>query len=83
MAEWSVYIVCCADGTLYTGITKDVSRRVNEHNGEGSLGARYTRARRPVTLVYQEFCDGRSAAAQREHQIKQLNRHKKEALISA
>lgn len=85
MAEnaWQVYIVRCVDGTLYTGIARDVGRRVDEHNGEGRTGASYTRARRPVQLVYQEPAADRSAASRREHQIKQLSRTEKLALIAA
>ena len=84
MAEnaWQVYIVRCADGSLYTGIARDVARRVAEHNGEGRLGASYTRARRPVRLVYQEPAADRSAASRREYQIKQLSRAEKLALIA-
>ncbi len=74
----------CADGTLYTGIATDVTRRVAEHNDSGSrLGARYTRARQPVVLVYQELASSRSEAGKREYQIKQLARHEKQALIVA
>jgi hypothetical protein len=54
LARWTVYIVRCADGSLYTGIAKDVARRVAEHNSNGPLAANYTRARRPVVLVYRE-----------------------------
>jgi len=53
---WWVYIVSCADATLYTGITTDVERRVAEHNSESLLAAKYTRARQPVVLVYKEVC---------------------------
>ena len=80
---WHVYIVRCADGTFYTGVTIDVARRVTEHNGAGRTGARYTRARRPVKLVYQEPVADRSAAGKREHAIKQLTRTAKRALIAA
>ena len=79
---WSVYILHCSDDTLYTGITTDILRRVDEHN-TSSKGARYTRARRPVMLVYQEKCDTRSSASKREHSIKKLNRHKKLNLIKS
>jgi len=82
-AEWQVYIVRCADGSLYTGITRDVTRRVNEHNGRGVTGASYTRARRPVVLVYCECAADRSAASRREHAIKKLHRDAKLALIAA
>ena len=80
-ASWYIYMVRCADDSLYTGIAKDVERRLHEHNHHDSLGARYTRARRPVQLVYQEAADSRSAAAKREYVIKQLNREAKEELI--
>jgi len=72
----------CADGTLYTGITTDVARRVAEHNGEGRLGARYTRGRRPVALAYTEPADSRAAAARREAAIKQMDRACKLALCA-
>lgn len=78
---WHVYIVHCSDGTFYTGIATDVARRIAEHNGEGRAGARYTRARRPVKLVYQEEAEDRSAAGQREYAIKQLSRLEKQLLI--
>lgn len=81
-APWNVYMLRCADGTLYTGITTDVARRVAEHNGEGGLGARYTRSRRPVTLAYMEPAGDRAAAARREAAIKQLDRRHKLALCS-
>lgn len=81
-AEWYVYMLRCADGTLYTGITTDVVRRVAEHNGEKGTGARYTRSRRPVTLVYMEPADNRGAAMRREAAIKQLDRVHKLALCA-
>jgi len=81
-SEWFVYIVQCADSTFYTGITTDVARRVREHN-EASVGARYTRVRRPVTLVYSESALDRSAAAKREAQIKKLPRSGKMALLAS
>ncbi len=83
MSTWFVYMVRCADGTLYTGIASDVERRVNEHNGDGRPGARYTRARRPVHLVYREARASRSEAAGREYQIRCLKKREKEALIAA
>jgi putative endonuclease len=82
MTLWSVYIVRCADGTLYTGIAIDVARRVEEHNSNNLLAASYTRARRPVVLAYQESAASRSAAAKREYQIKQMSRKQKQALVS-
>jgi putative endonuclease len=75
-----VYIVQCRDGSLYTGITTNLEKRINEHNS-GRLGARYTRARRPVHLVYQEKSSSRSAAAKREFQIKKLTASDKWTLI--
>lgn len=81
---WHVYILHCADGTYYTGIAMDVKRRLAEHNDADSrLGARYTRARRPVVLVYQEPAANRSEAGKREYQIKQLPRSEKLALIAS
>ncbi len=79
--EWSVYILRCSDRSFYTGITTDLSRRLDEHNGDDRLAARYTRSRRPVVLVYSEKCDNRRAALQREYAIKQMKRSDKEALI--
>jgi len=81
--RWQVYIVRCADGTLYTGVAVDVARRVCEHNGTRTNGARYTRARRPVQLIYQELAANRSAACKREYRIKQMSRREKLALIAA
>jgi putative endonuclease len=76
---WQVYIVRCADMTLYTGIALDVERRIEEHN-HGRQAARYTRARRPVTLVYSETCGSRGDAMRREIAIKKLSRVEKELL---
>ncbi len=81
-ARWRVYVVRCADGTLYTGVAIDVTRRIAQHNGVLANGARYTRTRRPVKLVYQEKAADRSAACQREHAIKQLGRREKLAMIA-
>jgi len=79
--SWHVYILRCADNSLYTGITTDLSRRIKEHNGDNKKGARYTRARRPVSLVYQEDCDNRSQASHREYELKQLSRQQKLSLV--
>lgn len=81
MTTWTVYIVRCADGSLYAGIATDVARRVEEHNSDNLLAANYTRARRPVALAYQEPAVTRSAAGKREYQIKKMSRKEKEALI--
>ena len=75
-----VYVVRCADGTYYTGYTVDVEERVALHN-DGD-GAKYTRGRTPVTLVHTESYATRSAALSREHEIKQLSRREKEALVA-
>jgi putative endonuclease len=80
--SWYLYMVRCADDTLYTGITTDVQRRLDEHNGDDRIGARYTRARRPVVLVYSEQAESRSAAASREAAIKKLTRRQKLALCN-
>ncbi len=79
---WYVYILRCADGSLYTGVAKDLARRLDEHNGDDRLGARYTRGRRPVTLVYAEAAPDRGAACRREHAIKRLERGAKQALAA-
>ena len=82
MKNWFVYILRCADGSLYTGVTREVDRRVDEHNRSGKLAARYTRARRPVRLVYQEAAGTRAQATRREYEIKRLSKARKEALVS-
>ena len=76
---WYVYIVRCADNTLYTGMTNDLLRRIAQHNA--GTAARYTRARLPVSLVYQEEAGNRSEALKREYAIKQLSRKQKEKTI--
>jgi len=78
---WKVYMLQCADNSLYTGITTDLERRVKEHNTDNKKGARYTRVRRPVLLVYQEKCDNRAHASTREYQLKKLPRSKKLKLV--
>ncbi len=80
---WFIYIVRCADSSLYTGICKDVPRRVEEHNSSRLLAASYTRARRPVALVYSEAAQTRSEAARREYEIKQMTRKDKDELVKA
>ena len=82
MPYW-VYIVACADGTLYTGIATDVARRLAEHNGEKAKGARYTAARRPVMLAYRAPFASRSDAAKEEARIKQMPRREKQKLVDA
>lgn len=75
-----LYILRCADDTLYTGITTDLARRVDEHNFS-ALGAKYTRARRPVELVFSKKFRSRSAASRAEYKMKQLTREQKMSLI--
>ena len=82
MPDWYIYIVKCSDQSLYTGITIDVGRRIEEHNSNDLLGARYTRCRRPVTLVYEESANSRSEATKRETAIKRLKRDEKKRLIA-
>lgn len=77
---WTVYILECADKTLYTGITNDLVRRLAEHNA--GRGARYTRGRAPLKLAYTELCENRSLATKREIQIKALSRAEKIKLIA-
>jgi putative endonuclease len=74
-----VYIVKCSDGTFYTGYTVDIKRRIKEHNS--GVGAKYTRGRTPVKLIYKESFSSRSNAQKREYEIKQLSRSEKEELI--
>lgn len=80
--RWYVYMLRCADGTLYTGVTTDPERRLREHNG-ARAGARYTRSRRPVALVYTEPAAGRAQACRREAALKKLPRGDKLALVDA
>ena len=78
---WKLYILRCGDGSLYTGITVDVESRLAQHR-EGT-GAKYTRGRGPLELVYVEDCESRSQALKREHQVKSLTKAEKLALIQA
>jgi len=80
MRNWFLYIVRCSDGTLYTGITTEISRRVKEHNAR--KGAFYTKNKTPVKLVYQEDAKDRSEALKREKAIKRLTRKEKLELIA-
>lgn len=78
---WFIYMARCSDSTLYTGIAKDPAKRIKEHNS-GPDGAKYTKARRPVTLVWHEACVNRSEATKREGQLKRLSREKKLQLVA-
>lgn len=81
MSDWQVYIIHCSDDSYYTGITTDVERRFEQHmNGKG---AKYFYGRAPVEVVYTEACENRSAASQREAEIKSLSRAQKIRLLDA
>ena len=80
-SPWYLYIVSCSDGSLYTGITTDVARRILEHN-EGPNGARYTRSKRPVSLQFTTPFPDRSTASKAEHHVKKMSRAQKERLIA-
>jgi putative endonuclease len=79
MSDWSIYMLRCADGSLYTGIATDVSRRISEHE-QGKRGAKYLRGRGPLELVYQRAVGDRSVATKIEYSVKQLSRTEKEDL---
>ena len=78
--KWFVYILNCADGTLYTGITNDLDRRIKAHNA--GTASKYTRVRRPVSIVYSEEVETKGDALRRELQIKRLTRSEKMAIIT-
>ncbi len=79
--SYFVYTVLCADGTLYTGYTNNIEKRVEAHN-KGNSGAKYTKARRPVSLVYSQECSTKGEALKREYILKQLSREEKLKLIA-
>ena len=76
-----MYIIRCADGSLYTGTTTDVERRLSEHQSQGAKSAKYVRGRAPLELVYSRVVGDRSEAAKEEWRIKRLSRLEKEALV--
>jgi len=78
---WFLYVAQCSDGTLYTGVTTDVSRRIHEHN-TGSRGAKYTKTRRPVKLIYWIDFENRSTAQKAECRFKKLTHAQKEKAIN-
>jgi len=80
--SYFVYILECSDKTLYTGIATDVVRRLDEHNNSDK-GAKYTKVRRPLKLIYSEESENRSSASKREYEIKKLSREKKLELIGS
>ncbi len=77
---WHCYVLVCADGTLYTGITTALGRRLAQHNR--GVGAKYTRGRGPVSLAYAEAYASRAAATRREREIKAMSRADKQALVN-
>ena len=77
---WCVYLLRCADGSLYCGISNNLAARIATHNA--GKGARYTRVRLPVALAWAEACEDRSAASRREYAVKQLSRSAKLALLA-
>jgi putative endonuclease len=78
--DWHVYMLRCSDGSVYTGVSTNVTRRFNEHRGGGVRGARYLRTRRPVEVIFAERVGERSAALVAEHAIKRLEKSEKEQL---
>lgn len=78
---WYIYILECADSTYYTGITTDIERRIAAHTA--GTGAKYTKGRGPLNLIYQEECADRSSASKREIEIKSLSKAQKLVLISS
>lgn len=78
---WYVYLLSCSDDTLYCGMTKDLERRLNQHN-RGRSGAKYTRARRPVSLVFAREFPDRASAGRFEYQLKQMDRARKLQLLA-
>lgn len=81
VSMWYLYLIRCANGHLYTGITTDVARRFNEHQSNGPKAAKYLRGKGPLTLMYQEQVGTRSDALKREIAVKKLSRVRKLALI--
>ncbi len=81
MSRWIVYVVRCADGSLYTGITTDLPERLTKHNS--GRGAKYTRSRRPVVLVWQLATRSESAARRKEAGIKKMTKAEKEDALAA
>lgn len=75
------YIVRCTDDSLYCGMTSDLEKRIKEHNSDGTRGAKYLRAKKPVKLVYSEAFPDITSALRREYEVKQWPKHKKETLV--
>lgn len=81
--DWVLYILRCADGSLYTGITTDLDRRFQEHTSQGKNCAKYLKGRGPLRIVYQETVGLKGEALKREHSVKKLTKKEKEDLISS
>jgi len=79
---WSLYIIRCGDGSLYTGIATDVDRRLLEHESQGPKGAKYTRGKLPLKILYRREIGNRSEATKEEMRVKALSRKQKLALIA-
>lgn len=80
MPDWYLYMVRCADGSVYTGISTDVERRWKEHQRGGTRAARYLRTRRPVDLIFSAMIGDKGSALRAEYAIKQLDKQQKESL---
>ena len=81
-SQYTLYILRCSDGSLYTGIAKDVRRRLAEHDGSGGRGAKYLRGRGPLELVFECELGERGEAQRVEHALKRLSKDKKEGVVS-
>jgi putative endonuclease len=78
---WYVYVLLCSDNSFYCGITKDIERRLKQHNGVKKGGAKYTRGRRPCIVIYKKKASDRSEASKKEYSFKKLNRKNKEKFL--
>ncbi len=83
MSDWHIYIVRCHDGSLYTGITTNVTRRYAEHQGKGDAGAKCLRGKGPLMLVFQKNLGSKTLAMKVESKVKKLSKAKKEELVRA
>lgn len=81
--HWVVYLLRCADNSLYCGITNNLDKRLRQHNGEIVGGAKYTKTRQPCSVVYVEEAINRSQASQREYQLKKMSKKQKESLLTS
>ena len=83
MSDWYLYLIRCADDSLYTGISTDVDRRFSQHRSEGYAGSKYLKGRGPLSLVFKEKLGSRSLALKAEHRVKKMTKARKEKLIKA